>query len=171
MNKSMLLLLPIFALASACGPLGPDETGPPDPRLVTTGPSGGKPTSCSSMIDTAWTAGFDYTKESAHCSEGDRCIVLSLRLLSDGTFRRDVITTSDGFVDAANLHEEKSLGTYSLDCKDLILSGCDGAVTEYSVDAISAHGWTGSGFNFSAANGVDAEKVSDRAFAAYSRCF
>ena len=162
MNKPVLAL-PILVLFSACGPVAPDETQ--DAPFVSPATERGAGP-CSAMIGPSWVARFDYTSRQIDCHAGDTCVIVRLRLLADGSFRREVSWPTASRNDSV----ERSVGSYTLDCQVLMLLGCDGTVVEYSVDEISDRAWTGSGFQFHPASGTDAEQLSDHSFAALAQC-
>lgn len=163
MNSSALVGF-ILALFTACAPVGPEETEA-DPFLSPSAASDADP--CSALIGPSWIARFDYPRRQIECQPGDACVIVRLRLFVDGSFRREVSTSTDNFAHAS---VERSRGSYTLDGKVLMLLGCDGTVVEYSVDEVSDQAWTGSGFQFHPAIGTDPEQLSDDAFASLRQC-
>lgn len=123
------LLLPTLILLTACDPEEAAKTSastePTGEAASTEGPAAaGCEAQKQAILNRGWFGAYNYFDGGPHCSSGYGCLAIWLRLLPDGTYRRIVDTSTDGF--DSDFHEEKDIGRYTLSCDALVLMDCAG---------------------------------------------
>lgn len=167
------LLLPTLILFTACDPEEAAKSSPStEPAGEGASTVGQAETGCEAkkqaIINRGWFAAYSYKDGGPHCSSGYGCLAVWLRLLPDGTFRRVIDTSTDGF--DSDFHEERDVGRYVLSCEDLALLDCAGRPLLVDTIRFEEEGWSHGMMQFLISNSSADRLTGETEFLRVPKC-